>query len=67
MNIQLIALKVFSQELSTLPPLEENEEYVSYLESLFTNIHSSWRSSRLHHRSNLCAEKVNTTLHEINI
>ena len=41
MNIQLIALKVFSQELSTLPPLEENEEYVSYLESLFTNIHSS--------------------------
>ena len=29
---------IFSKHIKDLPPLQEDEEYVSYVESLFTNI-----------------------------
>ena len=55
----------FSRQQSTLPPLEEHEGDVSYyLESLFTNV---LVKETIHHRSNLCEEKVNICLRKINM
>ena len=57
----------FSQELLILSLLKEVKDYVSYdLKSLFTKIEFK-RTSRLYLRSNSCAEKVRTNLHEANI
>lgn len=48
MSIQLVTLKSFSQELSTLPPLEQDEEAILFnVGTLLVNITSS-----------LCEEKV---------